>query len=117
MPSEEPTDTNAINITDADLDEEEDEDEPCKKCCKPATKPGVQKKKKAPAKVSPIVIKQRKEVVEKRIEQLEVRLARDKAIQQQYAESLAAAEAALAEAIAASQSVIADETTRDAIAV
>ena len=115
MPSDEPTDNNTINITDADLDEE-DEDEPCKKCCKP-TKPGVQKKKKAPAKVSPIVIKQRKEVVEKRIEQLEVRLARDKAIQQQYAESLAAAEAALAEAIAASQSVIADETTRDAIAV
>ncbi|MBV5333253.1 hypothetical protein JZU54_06905, partial [bacterium] len=62
-------------------------------------------------------IKQRKEVVEKRIEQLEVRLARDKAIQQQYAESLAAAEAALAEAIAASQSVVADETTRDSIAV
>ena len=113
-----PEDT--INITDADLEEEEECccASPTKKCKKPS-KPkegGVQKKKKAPPKVAPAVIKQRKEAVEKRIEQLEIRLARDKALQQQFTENLAAAEAALAEAIAASQAVIADETTRDAIA-
>lgn len=109
-----------IPITDADLESEDEEVAQAQLKSKKQPKKkadGVQKKKKSPPKVSPIVIKQRKEVVEKRIQQLEIRLARDKALQQQYVESLIAAEAALAEAAAAASAVITDETTRDAVAV
>ena len=100
-------DDNEISITDADLDEEED----CG-CCGPADKKKKRtaapkpkgepapKKKKSPPKVTPIVLKQRKEAVDKRIQQLEVRIARDKELAKRYADGLEAAEAAIAQAAA-----------------
>ena len=100
-------DDNEISITDADLEEEED----CG-CCGPvdrkkkrtaAPKPKGEpapKKKKSPPKVTPIVLKQRKDAVDKRIQQLEVRIARDKELAKRYADGLEAAEAAIAQAAA-----------------
>jgi len=100
-------DENEISITDADLEEEEGD---C--CCAPmdkkkkrttAPKPKGEpapKKKKSPPKVTPIVLKQRKDAVEKRIQQLEVRIARDKELVSRYADGLVAAEAAIAQAAA-----------------
>jgi len=100
-------DDNEISITDADLEEEED----CG-CCGPADKKKKRtaapkpkgepapKKKKSPPKVTPIVLKQRKEAVDKRIQQLEVRIARDKELAKRYADGLEAAEAAIAQAAA-----------------
>lgn len=102
-----PTDDNEISITDADLEEEEGD---C--CCAPtdkkkkrttAPKPKGEpapKKKKSPPKITPIVLKQRKDAVEKRIQQLEVRIARDKELANRYADCLVAAEAAIAQAAA-----------------
>ena len=72
------------------------------------------KKKSSTPKITPIILKQRKEVVEKRIQQLEVRLNRDKGILQRYAEDLAAAEAALEAAAKAAKEAIVDESTREA---
>ena len=116
--------TDEIMITDADLDEEEDGPT----CCEPTgpvvvgkkktvAKKGASaapKKKSSTPKITPIILKQRKEVVEKRIQQLEVRLNRDKGILQRYAEDLAAAEAALEAAAKAAKEAIVDESTREA---
>ena len=100
-------DDTEISITDADLEEEEED---C--CCGPvdkkkkrtaAPKPKGEpapKKKKSPPKVTPIVLKQRKDAVDKRIQLLEVRIARDKELAKRYADCLVAAEAAIAQAAA-----------------
>ena len=115
-----------ILITDADLDYEEDvavpgpdETKTVKKAAPKKKKAsveggGVQKKKKSAPKLSPIVIKQRKDIVDKRIQQLLVRLNRDKALLQKYEENLLAAEAFLAEAAAVAV-LVTDETTQDSI--
>ena len=109
-----------IQITDADLDSEEevapgpDETKKAAPKKKKACAGGVQKKKKSAPKLSPIVIKQRKDIVDKRIQQLLVRLNRDKALLQKYEENLLAAEAFLAEAAAVAV-LVTDETTQDSI--
>ena len=116
-----------ILITDADLEEEEDA-QPCeptgpvgkknKATAKPDG-PAPKKKKSSPPKVTPIILKQRKDVVDKRIQQLEVRLNRDKGLLQRYVDSLAEAEAALeavAKAVQAEKEIV-DEDTRDAVVV
>lgn len=116
-----------ILITDADLEEEEDAQprEPTgpvgkkNKATAKADGPAPKKKKSSPPKVTPIILKQRKEVVEKRIQQLDVRLNRDKGLLQRYEDSLAEAEAALeavAKAVQAEREIV-DEGTRDAVVV
>ena len=117
--------TDEIMITDADLDEEEDGPTCCeptgpvvvgkkKTVAKKGASAAPKKKKSSTPKITPIILKQRKEVVEKRIQQLEVRLNRDKGILQRYAEDLAAAEAALEAAAKAAKEAIVDESTREA---
>lgn len=91
-----------ISITDADLEEEEctgPVDKKKKRTVAPKGEPAP-KKKKSPPKVTPIVLKQRKDAVDKRIQQLEVRIARDKELAKRYADCLEAAEAAIAQAAA-----------------
>ena len=116
-----------ILITDADLEEEEDEPtgpaaiagKKKKAAAKAEEGPAPKKKKSSPPKVTPIILKQRKEVVEKRIQQLDVRLNRDKGLLQRYEDSLAEAEAALeavAKAVQAEREIV-DEGTRDAVVV
>jgi len=104
-----------ISITDADLEEEEDGckpkgpvDKKKKRVLAPKKSEGepAAKKKKTPPKVTPIVLKQRKEVVEKRIQQLETRLERDRELAKRCTESLEAAEVFLA-----AQAELVDEST------
>jgi hypothetical protein len=112
-------DDNEISITDADLEEEEVEggepkgpaDKKKKRTLAPkkATEgEPAAKKKKTPPKVTPIVLKQRKDAVDKRIQLLEARLERDRELAKRYAESLEAAEAFLA----AQAEIIIDERTK-----